>query len=95
MSLSLLLWQALYELVNHAIKLYRIVDEQRVSILVVPFQPELVAKLCLQELGIRLQHVEVDVTAPGWQNNSIPRDLVPHSCVPFAQISWSAPKARA
>jgi hypothetical protein len=34
MSLSLLLWQALYELLKHAIELQRIVDEQCVSILV-------------------------------------------------------------
>jgi hypothetical protein len=45
MSLSLLLWQALYEPVNRAIELLRIVDEERVSILVEPLQPNLVANI--------------------------------------------------
>ena len=55
MSLSLPLWQALYELVNHAIELHRIVDEQRMSILGEPLEPYVVAELCLQEVGIWLQ----------------------------------------
>jgi len=45
----------LHEFVNYAIKLHRIVDKQRVSIPVEPLQPNPVAKLCLQEVGIWLQ----------------------------------------
>jgi hypothetical protein len=44
----------LFERVNHAIELHRVVDEQRVSVVVVSFQPNLVAKLSLQEVGIWL-----------------------------------------
>ena len=50
--MSLLLWQALDELLNHPIELHRIVDEQRMSVPVEPLQLNLVSKFCLQEVGI-------------------------------------------